>query len=123
MNQRQERFCLEYFTTGNATQSAIVSGYSKKTATSIASENLTKPEILARLRELKDAATLDVVSSKSKKLAKLEEIYTSRTIPDQATVSDKIRAIAELNKMEGDYAPEKHAVLGDIEITIVHKDK
>ncbi|MCP4612080.1 MAG: terminase small subunit, partial [Planctomycetes bacterium] len=36
----------------NATQAAIRAGYSKKTARSIASENLTKPDIQKKLREL-----------------------------------------------------------------------
>lgn len=52
LRDRQERFCREYIIDYNATQAAIRAGYSKKTAGSIGSENLTKPEILSRVREL-----------------------------------------------------------------------
>ena len=45
LTEKQKRFADEYIKTGNATQSAIEAGYSKKTARSIGSENLAKPDI------------------------------------------------------------------------------
>lgn len=45
LTPKQKRFADEYIKTGNATQSAIEAGYSKKTARSVGSENLTKPDI------------------------------------------------------------------------------
>ena len=42
---KQQRFCDEYLIDLNATQAAIRSGYSKKTARQIGQENLTKPDI------------------------------------------------------------------------------
>jgi phage terminase small subunit len=50
--QKQEKFCLEYMISGNATNAAIVSGYSKKTAAIIGFENLRKPKIMLRIAEL-----------------------------------------------------------------------
>lgn len=44
---KQKRFCDEYLIDLNATQAAIRSGYSKKTAGVIGQENLTKPNIKA----------------------------------------------------------------------------
>lgn len=52
LNARQERFCLEYIKDLNATEAAIRAGYSRKTAYSIGHENLNKPEIAARIKEL-----------------------------------------------------------------------
>ncbi len=52
LNDRQELFCNEYLIDLNGTQAAIRSGYSAETARSIASENLTKPNIRARIVEL-----------------------------------------------------------------------
>ncbi len=49
---RQEKFCREYVIDYNATQAAIRAGYSEKTAGSTGAENLKKPNILARVREL-----------------------------------------------------------------------
>ncbi len=51
---KQERFCREYMIDFNATQAAIRSGYSKKTAGSIGQENLTKPEIFKRIELLQE---------------------------------------------------------------------
>lgn len=45
MTEKQKRFCDEYLIDLNATQAAIRSGYSKKTARKIGQENLTKPDI------------------------------------------------------------------------------
>lgn len=52
LTDRQERYCREYILDYNATKAAIRAGYSEKTAYSIGSENLKKPELLARVREL-----------------------------------------------------------------------
>lgn len=42
---KQKRFADEYIESGNATQSAIKAGYSKKTAQQMGNENLLKPVI------------------------------------------------------------------------------
>lgn len=49
LNSKQQRFVVEYLIDLNATQAAIRSGYSEKTAKSIGSENLTKPDIAAAI--------------------------------------------------------------------------
>lgn len=53
LTDKQERFCLEYIKDLNATQAAIRAGYSEKTAKEIGCENLTKPNISARIDEMK----------------------------------------------------------------------
>lgn len=58
LTQKQETFCLKYFELGNATEAAIIAGYSPKTAYVIACENLKKPKIKERLEEL-NQATID----------------------------------------------------------------
>lgn len=50
---KQEQFCNEYLVDFNGTQAAIRAKYSEHTAYSIAWENLRKPEIAARIEELK----------------------------------------------------------------------
>jgi len=49
MTQKQKRFCEEYLIDLNATQAAIRAGYSSDSASSIAGENMKKPEIRARI--------------------------------------------------------------------------
>ena len=51
LTAKQKKFADNYIKTGNATQSAIDAGYSKKTAPTIASENLIKPNIKAYIDE------------------------------------------------------------------------
>lgn len=63
MTKKMKRFCDEYLIDLNATQAAIRAGYSKKTAYSIASEYLNKPEIKeyveARMKEKEKALIAD----------------------------------------------------------------
>lgn len=60
---KQKKFADEYIKTGNATQSAINAGYSKKTARVTGAENLTKPNIKAyvdeRMKKLEEEAIAD----------------------------------------------------------------
>lgn len=50
---KQELFCQEYIKDFNGTQAAIRAGYSDKSAHDIASENLRKPDIEERIKELR----------------------------------------------------------------------
>lgn len=61
LTAKQQRFCDEYLIDLNATQAAIRSGYSKKTARQMATENLTKPaikEYIDKRMAEKDAALI-----------------------------------------------------------------
>ena len=50
LTPKQQRFIEEYLVDMNGTQAAIRAGYSAQTARAIASENLRKPAIAAKLR-------------------------------------------------------------------------
>jgi phage terminase small subunit len=52
MNSKQHRFCQEYLVDLNGTQAAIRAGYSARTASSIAEENLRKPELMTEIQRL-----------------------------------------------------------------------
>jgi Phage terminase, small subunit len=54
LTPKQEMFCREFIVDLNATQAAIRAGYSKETAKTIASQILTKLNILERIAELKE---------------------------------------------------------------------
>lgn len=64
---KQKKFADEYIICGNATEAAIKAGYSKKTATVMASENLTKPNIKNYIEE-----RLEVIQSE--KIADQREV-------------------------------------------------
>ncbi len=55
LTPKQTRFVQEYLTDLNATQAAIRAGYSKKTARSVGSENLTKPDIATAIQKAQAA--------------------------------------------------------------------
>ncbi len=53
---KHEAFCREYVVDFNGAQAAIRAGYSERTARAIASELLTKPDIQARVKTLREAS-------------------------------------------------------------------
>jgi len=123
LNQRQGLFCINLVSGMTATDAAIKAGYSAKFARQNCPKLLQNNTIQERLAILRAPAVVRAQSTREKKLEILETIYSKEPLPEQITSIDRIRAVSEHNKMEGDYAPEKHAVLGDILIEIVHRDK
>lgn len=53
LTYKQEMFCNEYLVDFNASRAARASGYSEDTAGAIGHENLKKPEIQARIHQLR----------------------------------------------------------------------
>jgi phage terminase small subunit len=53
LSDKQIRFCEEYLIDLNATQAAIRAGYSEKTARQTGAENLTKPDIQAKISDMR----------------------------------------------------------------------
>ena len=78
LTQKQETFCLKYFELGNATEAAKVAGYSPRTARHMASENLTKPVIQARVAELRQRAEDATVANFLERQQVLTEIVRGR---------------------------------------------
>lgn len=67
MTNKQRKFAEEYVIDCNITQAAIRAGYSEKTAYSIGSENLKKPEVKSYINELLEKI-------KSEKTADAQEV-------------------------------------------------
>lgn len=62
LNQKQKRFCEEYVHLGNATQSAIEAGYSKKTAYSQGQRLLKNVEAQNYIAELNEELKKDSIA-------------------------------------------------------------
>lgn len=95
LNERQKAFADYYIQTGNATEAAIKAGYSEKTARFIGSENLTKPDISAYIRERLDEHSNKRVADANEVI----EFYTAvmrGEVKDQfgldASLSDRLKA-------------------------------
>lgn len=84
LSDKQEQFCLEYLIDLNATQAAIRAGYSEASAAAQGCENLTKPNIAARIAELKAARVESVGIDAEYVLKRLVEI-------DQMDVMDILK--------------------------------
>lgn len=80
LTPKQKAFADYYIETGNATESAIKAGYSKKTARVIGQENLTKPAIKNYIDEKMEQLA-------DKRIAKAEEVleYLTRVIRGEET--------------------------------------
>ncbi len=74
LTPKQKKFCEEYVILMNGTKAAINAGYSKDTAYSIACENLKKPEIKARIAELRKEIEEQFYYSRTMSFKKLEEV-------------------------------------------------
>lgn len=120
MTNKQKMFCLEYASCGNATQSAIKAGYSKKTARSIGQRLLTDVDIqkeLERLHEEYKSQKIMDISEMQETLTALirneatEEVIVTEGCGDgvseavtkekTASFKDKVSAIQLLARMQG----------------------
>ncbi len=78
LTQKQETFCLKYFELGNASEAARIANYSPKTAAVIGRENLLKPNIRARIDQLRQVAEDASVANVLERKQKLTEILRAR---------------------------------------------
>ena len=101
----------------NATQAAIRAGYSIKTATKIASENLTKPDIqkavqaALKAREKRTEVTQDYVITK---LREIVEKDASDGPDSELKYANKIRALELLGKHTGAFDARVSAAAQDV---------
>jgi len=128
LTQKQENFTLDLFK-----ELPEVTAYENHYSTANMSKNAVyveacrlskKPKIALRLAELRQPAvdsTKMLVQEREERLSDIarEELSSAKGTPLRGP---NISAIQELNKMDGSYAPEKHAVLGAIIIEVVYKE-
>ncbi|UTH10791.1 terminase small subunit [Macrococcoides canis] len=81
LTEKQKRFADEYIKTGNATQSAIKAGYSKRTAKQMGVENLSKPYLSEYIKERLDKIESERLMSVEEALILSSEI--ARGVPQK----------------------------------------
>lgn len=90
LTPKQKAFCDEYLANGyNGTQAALKVGYSKKTAYSIAGENLKKPAIKAYIAEAKKKLYTNRIATAKELL----ETLTSIIRDEEVTTNNRLKAI------------------------------
>lgn len=130
MTLKQRRFCDEYLIDLNATAAAIRAGYSRKTAYSIGSENLKKPELAAYMRARmaeKEAALIAQQDEIMKYLTRVmrreetETVFDMKGIGHEApnSVKDANRAAELLGKR---YAMFAEGVIVDSQLPQITED-
>ncbi|MBT5414649.1 MAG: terminase small subunit [Rhodospirillaceae bacterium] len=72
---RQEKFCRHYMLTGDGTRSAVIAGYSPRSAPSQASRMLRNDKIRRRLAELRGDFRRDFNYDRDLAMARLEALY------------------------------------------------
>lgn len=79
MTNKQKRFCDEYLVDLNATQAAIRAGYSKKTATVIGNENLSKPYIRDYIKKRMDEKEKSLIADQDEVLKYLTAVVRGQS--------------------------------------------
>jgi hypothetical protein len=108
LTTRQEQFVEQYLLLGNASEAARVAGYSAKTARQMAAENLSKPSIVAAIRERQAHYQAELQITKQDVIAGvLSAINMAR---EQQNPSAMISGCVQLAKLCGFYEPEVRRV-------------
>ncbi len=96
LTDKQKRFVEEYLIDLNATQAAIRTGYSEKTAYSIGQENLKKPEVQTAIQEAQNKRSERVQISQDDVLRDLMELRDMCMGRKSVIVTDTVK-----NNQEG----------------------
>ena len=119
LTPKQQAFADYYIQTGNATESAIKAGYSKKTAKEMGCENLTKPHISEYIEAYRSKVAEENRWTVDKLIKRFEEIAEKCESADRIDSSGANKALSEIGKLCGFYTDkvevtEKHIIV-DIE--------
>lgn len=111
MKELQERFCVEFVKSGNATRAYKAAGYKADNDASVraaAAKLLTKDNVKKRIAELREK----VSSSKIMSAIERRELLTKFAKSIKTSNTDRLKAIDLLNKMDGVYI-NKTQISGD----------
>lgn len=106
LTQKQETFCVEYFSTGNATQSAITAGYSPRYVATNTTKLLNNTNIYNRIKQLQEAAVSSAIMSVTERKERLTKLANEDIYSAKGTLlrSANIQSIDILNKMDKIYS-------------------
>ena len=100
MTSRQQRFCEEYLIDMNATQAAIRAGYSEKTAKSIASEYLTKPDIKAFISKRMQEKNDELIAKQDEVLRYLTAVMRGKSQSEIVVIEGTGMGCSEARRMK-----------------------
>ena len=97
LTSKQIQFCKWYVATHNATQAAIKAGYKERTARSVGSENLTKPDIRKYISELQKESDKCIPN----RLEIMRQFTDILNTTDKDSI--KVSCLIQLAKLQGLY--------------------
>lgn len=119
-NKQHETFCIELMKTGNKRKAALAAGCTEISAGTLGARWFKRVDVQNRLTELRDITnSADVLSIENRKHILSEVANTKNRLTNASAARVAILAIAELNRMDGAYAPEKREETKDI---YIHSD-
>jgi phage terminase small subunit len=121
LTEKQLLFIEYYIETGNATESAKRAGYSAKTAGSIGSENLTKPEIKEAIEKRREEIRTELQNKFLASAVKAQQIMNQVLENSETPPHVKIQAAKDLMDRAGFKPTEKREITGEVhqQITFV----
>lgn len=111
LNLKQKQFAEYYAQCGNATESALKSGYSKSYSETRAYKLLENIEICRYIKRLTEKATSERILTSLQR----QEILSNIARDEENQPSDRIKSIDTLNKMTGEYI-KKVSITNDEEV-------
>ena len=114
LNERQNKFCLEYLKDFNATQAAKRAGYSERSAKVTAAKMLTNANLLKRIDELKMKQVKKSELKIEAIIKELMKIGFAKVDGDKIKTCDKLKALEMLGKYLGMFNKEKINVIPKI---------
>lgn len=118
LTEKQKRFADYYIETGNASESAIRAGYSKKTACETGYENLRKPHIADYVKE----RNKELESPRIANMTEVKEFWTSFLRSDTIDSKDRLKASEFIAKTNGAFLDRVEQTNIDIVIDIEEDD-
>ena len=111
LNVRQKKFAEYYAQSGNAADSAVKAGYSRKYAAQNADKLLKNTNISEYIKELTEKMKDERIMTAKDRQVMLSDIARSEV----NEAADRIRAIDTLNKMTGEYTLKLNATVNPSE--------
>lgn len=105
LTSKQALFAKHYASGKSGKQAAVLAGYSEKTADVIASENLTKPNVLSKIESILDKAGLS-----DEALAQRLRKAIDAGLGEKAKNSDSIKGIRMALELKDRFPSKKHEI-------------
>jgi len=123
LNLQQENFVKHYLHNGNASEAAILAGYSKSGAERAGYKLLQKPKIKARIDAVREKAEEETQMSYDKMLSNLIDFIQRAKKDDRpSAMSAEAKGYELICKMEGYFERDKNRPAPDYKVLVTESD-